>query len=188
MSHRIATATLSSVSPYSASRAHFTPKLDKELADDYEQRTWRNKLHTDHKSGRVVLPAMAFKWALAAAAKRLQLQIAGKGKSTYTKHFLSGVLVMENLPLPIKPDDVPSTPVYCNADGVRGSGKRVMRYFPTIHEWTGDVQFHVIDDVLKPEIFESVLTEAGNFIGIGQFRPENGGYCGRFKVDKVVWN
>ena len=32
MSHRIATVTLSSVSPYSASRAHFTPKLEKELA------------------------------------------------------------------------------------------------------------------------------------------------------------
>lgn len=188
MSHRIATATLSSVSPYSASRAHSAPKLEKELHGDYEDRTWRMKLHTDHATGRVVLPAMAFKWCIASAAKRLQMQIAGKGKSTYTKHFLSGVLVMENLLLPIKPEDVPATPVYANADGVRGSGKRVMRFFPTVHEWSGDIAFHVIDDVIKPEIFEAVLTEAGNFIGIGQFRPENGGYCGRFKVDRIVWS
>jgi hypothetical protein len=152
---------LESVSPYSQGRHYDVPKLGRssgaetETARDYEERTWRERAHVDGE-GRLFIPPMAFKNCLAEIAKYLSVQIPGKGKATYTKHFLSGILVMENLALGIKPDDVASTPVYCNADGVRGSGKRVMRYFPTIHDWSGDVQFHVIDDVIKPDVFEKV--------------------------------
>jgi hypothetical protein len=133
---------LESVSPYSQGRHYDVPKLGRssgaetETARDYEERTWRERAHVDGE-GRLFIPPMAFKNCLAEIAKYLSVQIPGKGKATYTKHFLSGILVMENLALGIKPDDVASTPVYCNADGVRGSGKRVMRYFPTFSKTSG---------------------------------------------------
>ena len=48
-------ATLKSCSPYSQSRHHSEPKLEKESPKDYELRTWRYRLHTD-KNGNVYIP------------------------------------------------------------------------------------------------------------------------------------
>lgn len=182
---KIAIATLKSVAPYSQSRAHETPKLAKETHDDYEQRTWREKAHYD-ASG-VFIPPMSFKMALDAASKYLSLQIPGRGKATYTKHFASGVLVLEPLHLGIQKDKLLGDRIHANADGVRGSGKRVWRWFPRVDSWRGDVEFHIYDDAITKEVFEKVLTEAGRFIGIGRFRPQNGGFYGRFTVEKVRW-
>ena len=61
-------AHLQSLTPYSQSRKHDAPKLDKETADAYDQRTWREKC-TVNKDGIVVIPAMALKFALPTAAR-----------------------------------------------------------------------------------------------------------------------
>jgi hypothetical protein len=144
---RTAIATLKSIAPYSQSKAHFTPKLEKEGADAYEERTWRERLHSVD-DGRVFIPPMAFKNALSEIAKFLSKQIPGKGKSTYTKHFEAGVMVTEGLTLPIKKVDVPGEWLFVPADGRRGSGKRVKKCFPVIKEWRGEVTFIVIDDTI----------------------------------------
>ncbi len=183
---KIATASLTSVSPYSQSRAHQTPKLDRETADAYEQRTWREKAHVT-PDGRIFIPPMAFKMALDKAASMLGRQIPGKGKATYTKFFLSGVLCTDPVVLPVAKDDTRGERIYANADGKRGSGKRVWRTFPVIDSWSTDVVFHVLADELTREVFEEHLKQAGAFVGVGRFRPENGGYFGRFAVDKVKW-
>lgn len=183
------TASLRSVSPYSQSKSYqrFVPLLDKEGKDDYEKRTWREKTHVD-ATGQIVIPGMAFKMALDDSAKRYSMTIPGKGKATYTKHFVAGVLVLDNVPLGIAKDDVEGEWVFVNSDGVRGSGKRVWRCFPVIREWAADVTFYVGDDTVTKEVFEHYLTEAGKFVGIGRFAPRNGGFYGRFEVGKVKWS
>lgn len=183
---KIATAHLVSVSPYSQSRAHEVPKLERETSAAYEERTWRDRCHTT-PDGNIFIPPMAFKMGLDAAAKMLGRQIPGKGKSTYTKFFLTGVLVTEPVVLPVKKDDVPGERIHANADGVRGSGKRVFRTYPRIDEWTGDVQFHVLADEITRDVFEDHLKQAGSFVGIGRFRPQSGGFFGRYSVKSVEW-
>ena len=69
---KIVTVQLESLAPYSQSRKHDTPKLEKEAADAHEARTWREKCSTD-ENGEIVIPAMAFKQALDAVAKRLEI-------------------------------------------------------------------------------------------------------------------
>ncbi len=182
-----ARATLKSLSPYSQSRAHVVPKLEKEGADAYEQRTWRHRLHTDAE-GMVFIPHSAFKNCLSEAAKYLSLQIPGKGKSTYTKHFEAGVMVLSPTPLGVHRDDVEAEVLYLNADGVRGSGKRVWRTMPLIREWRGDVEFLIVDPMITEDVFRQVLDEAGRLIGIGRYRPRNNGIYGRFAVEKLVWS
>lgn len=192
---RIATAELHSIAPYSQSRYYEleTPKHGRgsgtatETPKDYETRTWRNRCHAN-KDGYVFIPPMAFKNCLAEIAKYLSVQIPGKGKSTYTKHFEAGVMVLEGVTLPVKRDDVQGEWLFVPGDGKRGSGKRVSKCFPVIHEWTGKVTFHVLDDVISQEVFEQHLKDAGNFIGIGRFRPRNNGYYGRFEVKRVTWS
>lgn len=183
---KICTATLESISALCQSRMHNTPKLNKEKPDEYEHRTWREKMHVDG-DGFVFIPPMAFKFAIEKAASMLRIRIPGKGQSEYGKHFKSGVLVVEGLTLPVKKEQVDGQWLNLHANGKRGSGSRVQRCIPTIPKWSGDVQFFVVDDTIDEPIFEQHLKEAGSLVGIGQFRPENGGYCGRFKVVKTAW-
>lgn len=178
---RIFTAHLKSVSPYSQSRFHETPKLDKESPDAYDLRTWPNKLHTTPE-GFVCIPATAFKFGLDATAQYLGIKIPGQRNKTWKPKFQSGVSVFDPLVLPIKPKDVKGERIFVNSDGVRGSGKRVFKTFPHIPSWEGKVVFHAFDDVVTAEPFAYHLKQFGAFIGIGRFRPQVGGFNGRFVV------
>ena len=182
-----AIASLRSVSPFQYSRYHDTPRLEKEGSDDYEKRTWAERAHVD-SSGRCFMPPMMFKNCLSEAAKFLGTQIPGKGKNTYTKHFEAGVLVPEPLVLPISKGELEPLWLFVPADGKRGGGRRVKKCFPIMQEWSGDVQFLVLDETITETVLRYHLEQAGKFIGIGAFRPRNNGYFGRFAVEKFAWN
>lgn len=184
---RVATVQIEGLAPYSQSRFADVPKLPKESANDHETRTWRERLHAN-ADGFVVIPPMAFKNCLSEVAKYLSVQIPGKGKATYTKHFEAGVIVTEGLTLGVRKADVDGEWLFVPADGKRGSGKRVKKCFPIIREWGGTVVFYIVDETITPDAFEQHLREAGNFIGVGRFRPRNNGYYGRFKVTRVTWS
>jgi hypothetical protein len=186
---RICRAKLKSVSPYSQSRHYEVPKVDngKESSSNYEIRTWRERLHY-LEDGTIYIPPMAFKNAMSEVAKFLSIKIEGKGAATYTKHFEAGVLVTEPLLLPIKKDDVEGEWLFVPSDGRRGGGKRVSKCFPLIREWEGVVTFYILDETITPEVFDLFLKEAGNFIGIGRFRPKNNGFYGRFEVVSTEWS
>ena len=181
-----ATVKLKSVSPYSQSKHYDVDKLEKESHVDYEKRTWKNRCHVD-KDGIVFIPPMAFKNCLAEAAKYLSIQIPGKGKATYTKHFEAGVLVTEPLSLGVHIDDVNGEALFVPADGKRGGSRRVTKYFPYITEWEGKVDFMILDETITKNVFADVIEQAGKFIGIGRFRPRNNGYYGRFAIESVKW-
>lgn len=186
--------------PYSQSRPHLDEKKNKESAQDYEARTWRSRLHTD-RDGYVVIPAMAFKNCLAEAAKFLSLQIPGKGKSTYTKHFESGILLFESTQIldgkgkPIHKDDCDKegSPIYGDwiftpSDGVPGSGKRVYRCYPVINPpWVTDINIVIADDSITEDVLAQHLEAAGNLIGIGRWRVRNRGLFGRFHSEILSW-
>lgn len=185
----IATVKLASAAPYSQSRNYSQEieLLPRETHDAFDKRTWRNKCHA-MGDGHVYIPPMAFKQGLDTAAKMRGIQIPGKGRATYTKYFLAGVLVMEPLVLPLTRDDLAFDDIFANADGIRGSSKRVWRRFPRIDKWEGEVTFHILADEITEEVFAEVLKQAGAFVGIGRFRPERGGYYGRYEVKKIAWN
>jgi hypothetical protein len=178
-------ASLESITPMSQGRYHNEPKLDKENYDDYEKRTWRKRMHVN-ENGNVIIPPFAFKNCLSSAAKRLGMQIPGKGKKTYTKHFESGLLIADPMVLDIKAKDVSETVIFVPSDGMRGGSKRVMKYFPTIYTWAGDLLLYILDDTITKDVFMKHLQEAGNFVGIGSLRVEKNGIWGRFQVVDLV--
>jgi len=61
----------------------------------------------------------------------------------------------------------------------------VLKNFGVIQQWQGDVVFHILDDIITEDIFRQVLEAAGNVIGIGRWRPRNGGLYGRFEIVKL---
>lgn len=184
-----AVVKITGISPLSQGK-HYSkesvPSLEKESPGDYEARTWMNRLHVN-EDGCVYIPPMALKNCLSESAKFLSIQIPGKGKSTYTKHIEAGVLVTDPAVLNVKKEDVKPNWLFVPSDGVRGSGKRVDRCFPIIHQWETQATFYILDETVKQEVFMHILSEAGKFIGIGVFRPRNNGFFGRFKVELISW-
>lgn len=178
-------ATIRGVSAYCQSRFHNEKKLEKESAADHEERTWMKRLHVNHE-GFVIIPPFAIKNCISEAARYLAIQIKGKGKTTFTKHFEAGVAVFEPLVLNVRPEDIKPTPLFVPSNGKRGGSKRVMKYFPFIHDWGGDVTFYVFDDTITDDIFKYHLEQAGKFIGLGSFRPRNNGINGRFLVEDLL--
>lgn len=187
-----AIVTLEGLAPYSQSRFHNTPKLNKENPGDYEERTWIEKAHWNEE-GQLVMPALAFKNAIAEAAKYLSEQIPGKGKATYTKHFEAGVSVLDDSLVelkgkPVTRETIVGDTLHVPSDGRRGGGSRVLRTFPTIGRgWTATIEFIIFDDVITEDVFKKTLMQAGQLIGVGSFRVRNNGIRGRFKPTSIQW-
>ena len=187
---KVCLVTIKSATPYSQSKAFdidLFPKKEKEDAAGYDKRMWREKATYDDK-GIVSIPAMALKMSVDEAVKRLNIGIPGRGKSTYTKFFTAGQICEADVPLGIHKDDLDFIDIWANADGVRGSGKRVRRRFPIIKEYEATARFAILDDIIPPDVFEKAVTEAGRLVGIGRFRPEKGGFLGRFHVTGIAWS
>lgn len=177
---------LKSASPISFSR-RFEDKRDQTKDPwEHEQETWRLKLHTLDEN-EVYIPGIMFKNSLSNCARILAETIPGKGKNTYRSRFESGVIVENDLPLGIKAEEVDFEDVYVSSDGKKGgSSPQVLKRFPKIDSWEGEISVMVIlDTVVTKKVFERYLTLAGQIAGIGRFRPERGGNKGRFTVEKI---
>lgn len=181
-----AVCKLVSASPYSQSRYIQEKKTRDETHGAFEERTWHLRCHWNEK-GNVYIPPMSFKNCLSEAAKYKSIQIPGKGKSTYTKHFEAGVLVVDPLELPITKETLQHEWLHVPSDGRRGGTTRVEKCFPIIPSWQGKVEFLVFDEIITEEAFGEHLRDAGSFIGIGRFRPRNNGFYGRFQVESIEW-
>jgi len=186
---RRAVCRLQSISPYSPSRALSSDLLTKgsgETWDDVEKRVWRDRAHVT-EDGEVFIPPMAFKFALDAASKYLNEKIKGQGQKTWAKKFTQGVMCVEPVALGVKKDALEPEWINANADGVRGSSKRVMRCYPMVKKWAASLTVEILDDAIPEDVFTRTLETAGLFNGVGRFAPRVGGYLGRFKVSKVEW-
>lgn len=191
MTHSIAQLTLFGISPYSQSRQHDEPLLDGERLNDYDVRTWRHKMNTVLRDGEqfVSIPAHGIHQSFAAAAKYSKRQIPGQGKATWTAKFTSGIALFEDPLVNVLAKDVGMIVISANADGVRGSGKRVPRRFPMVKSgWSTTFDVHILDPIITEPVFSEMVELAGMFIGIGRFRPEKGGTNGRFHLAKLSWS
>jgi hypothetical protein len=176
-------AELKSTSEISFGKPIREKKIENEDYDQFEERIWRLRAHT--QNNHVVIPPTMFKGALEEAAKYLSLKISGGRGATYTKHFKAGIVVENCIELDISPKELEPQWVHVPADGKKGGGSRVYKCFPLIHSWKGELFVTILDSKITMGVFEEVLKAAGVFIGIGTFRPINGGYHGRFSVESI---
>ena len=161
--------------------------LEKETRGDYDIRTWRFKQHFKKDTGELYIPPMALKNCLMEVAQYLGEKIPGKGNATWTKRFTAGILCSDLIMLGINKDATESETYMCHADGKRTCGTRVPRTFPVIHKWKAQASVLILDESITQDVFQRYISEAGKFIGIGRFRPRNGGFYGRFFAEVKSW-
>ena len=93
--------------------------------------------------------------------------------------MLSDTITILNGAGPAKDFEVDSRPVTIPA--TKG---RVMRHRPRFDQWGAKFDLQIDDELLSVEMAQRLLTEAGQSIGIGDFRPEKRGPFGTFRVTK----
>jgi hypothetical protein len=96
---------------------------------------------------------------------------------------------MSDVDLGVKADEMKAIQIFAHANGKRGPGTRVMRFFPYITTWGGELEMRVFNDTLPEEVFERFFTQAGLLAGVGRGRPitKSPAGNGRFKPVKFTW-
>jgi len=181
-------ADLEGLTPYQQSR-EYTSRMKKEGNEsnrEFEDRTWKNRAHTT-PDGIVFIPAGAIKQCLIAGCRYLNEKIPEHGQKRWAGKFEAAVIVKADALTGVHIDDVVKRSVFGASDGRRNSRTRVWKHFPTILDWHVKVEFQVLDNIITEKVFRRQLEAAGAFVGLGTWRPENGGENGRFVVKKLEW-
>lgn len=184
---RAFSAHIKGITPYSQSKMLNISRDKGEDWDTYESRVWRLKMHTTtvDDTDYVSIPAAALTQCVVEFAKMRSDRIPGKGMKTWAKPFVTGVRVFNDVVTSCTADVVYSETHMCDAQGSKGSGggSRVPRTFPCIKQgWTANPVYLISDETIPLDTFLEYLTSSGYQIGIGRWRPQNGGSKGMFAV------
>ncbi len=184
MKRTYAKVTLVSTTPYAQSRNHSAPRLEDETFEEYEERTWRLRMHVRNKTdgsgtkvNTVVIPAVNVSHSLTFAAKLLDRPVD-----------VSGIRILRDLDLGLSPDDCRRESVNAHVSGQRESSERGVRYFPTFDEWRATAEVMIVDQDLSEEVLIELFETAGVMIGVGQFRPQTRGTNGCWRVETFEWD
>ena len=122
--------------------------------------------------GVIYQPADHIWGAMCKAASNFK--IPGKGKKTYKDLIKSACFVYPDvIPHNLQTWEVDRRPVVIQR-------ARIVRERPRFDAWELDFEIHVMDKQLPVDAVKKILDHAGNYNGIGDFRPR----FGRFTVTK----
>jgi hypothetical protein len=125
------------------------------------------------ETGQLVQPGEHIYQALVKASGSFQVQ--GRGKKSYKDAVKGNVIVV--------PDYIPHQQTGYDIDlrPVRIQAARVMRARPWLKNWALSFQVQVLDEAMLPfEVLNAILVDAGEKVGIGDYRPR----FGRFTVTR----
>jgi hypothetical protein len=91
------------------------------------------------------------------------------------------ILLRDEQSEPLTNFEVDSRPVV-----IPSTKGRIMRHRPRLNAWWMEFNLEIDEDSIDPETVHLLLTEGGQKLGLGDFRPEKGGPFGRFQV--VLWS
>jgi len=136
-----------------------------------EHSTYR---HPD--SGKLYIPGMNFRQCLVNGAAYSK----GKGRANLSKTVAACVDVTpEYLMLGTKDFSVDTRPVV-----IKATGGRILRHRPRLDEWQVKAMIEYDDELLSEKQMRQIVDDAGQRVGLLDFRPEKKGPFGRFVVIK----
>jgi len=164
--------TIKGVSPLLQHR-YSTPEEDPKWKEqvglkDYSKEVLLS-LYTD-ENGNPCQPADHIWRALVKAA--VNFKIPGRGKKTYKDLIQSALFIFPDMiPHKIREWKIDRRPVVIQR-------QRIVRERPRFDDWELSFEMEITDSQLPIEVARRLLEYAGNYVGIGDFRPR----FGRFMV------
>jgi hypothetical protein len=162
-----------------------TEKKNQEKVDktELERLTWREKLYFE-SGKRVYIPGENIHQCFKDACSYWGQKIPGEGNKTFTDVVLKSVVV-ENMDLGIDKDSEKIVPFGKNVNGNPSKGKKsgckVYKIRPLLMPWEGLLVMHVFDARLSMPVLRTIISYAGTFIGLGDWRPT----YGRFELVEI---
>jgi hypothetical protein len=153
-------------------------KKNQEKVDpaELERKNWREKLYFESNNV-VYIPGENLHQCLKDASKYWGQKIPGEGNKTFTD-VVEKAVVVENLNLGVNKDDKAIMPFGKNVNGNPSKGKKsgakVYKIRPLVVGWSGIFTIHVFDARLTMGVLKTILSYAGTFIGLGDWRPTYG--------------
>lgn len=160
-----------------------TPENDKakENPTDREWRIWRDKAYITEQ-GNLYIPSENIHECLKEGSKYWGQKIPGEGNKTYTD-VIASALICENIDLGATKEELLAFDKQVNGNPSKGkkSGAKVLRVRPLLRPWGGTFRMHVFDSRLSLDVLRIVLSYAGTFRGLGDWRP----IYGRFELVSI---
>lgn len=122
----------------------------------------------------IYFPAENLRQCIVNGGKRFKIGRA----SARTDLAAACFILPEQLPL-VGDWEIDSRPVV-----IPSTQGRILRHRPKFEKWSIDFKLEVDQDLINEPLIRDVVKSAGNFVGIGDFRPACMGPFGRFEVVK----
>lgn len=157
-----------------------TEKSNKAKTDkaELEKLNWREKTYFD-EDGNLYLPGENIHESMQEGAQYWGKRIPGEGTKTYTDVIKSAV-ICENLNFGVHKDSDDLIPFGKMANGNPSKGKKsgckVYKIRPLLRPWGGTYIMHVFDARLTVDVLKTIITYAGTFRGLCDWRPVHGRY------------
>ena len=135
--------------------------------------------------GRYCIPAAAFRGAIIKASASFKM---GRKSGKYFTSHIEMDPANELVPL----TDAHGKPLNYTIDTRRAVIQRqgILRSRPKFRDWHAEFTFFydegIVTEATAANVFLDFASDAGRRIGVGDFRPERGGWFGRFEVTDVA--
>lgn len=137
------------------------------------------------KQGRFYFPGAAIQRLIREAGANHKM----KGSRRSTRFLVpSAVLVVQDTITILNGDSKPALDFEVDSRPVvvPSTKGRVMRHRPRFDVWSAEFMVRINEGILPVDFVHRLLTEGGQQLGIGDYRPEKGGPFGTFNV--IEWN
>lgn len=135
------------------------------------------KLYRDGE-GNICIPSTWINGSLIEASKNFK--ITGKGKATYSKLVGSMVKIYPDMCV-VEPQKYDLYTVSAVNPSTKG---RMMVTRPKMDKWKTSFNIEFNEDDISVEVLKNILDYAGQYVGIGDWRPAKKGQFGKFMVTK----
>ena len=129
--------------------------------------------------GETYIPSEQIKGSLINAGSFLKSKVGNTKKSM--KNIVAAMFYV--FPEKIK---LPETWIIDKRSAVNRNIKaRVICIRPKWENWVAHFELHIDNDTITEQTVKELLDYAGNYCGIGSFRPTNNGMFGRFQIKEI---
>lgn len=159
-------------------------KADQTKIDHRERERlyWRDKMYYDPLRLGVHIPSENLHQSMYDGCRYWNKKIDGEGNKKYAD-LVKSAIVVQDLPLgngsPMQVDDPAIVPYgkWCGAQPTAGKkGGKVWKIRPMIASWGGQFVLTVFDSRLTPDLMKIIITYAGKYKGVCDWRPKFGRY------------
>jgi len=154
-------------------------KLNIERPDVSKTEALRAEYHCyRNATGSCFIPSEQVRGALINAGAMVKAKVGNARKSM--KNIVAGMFTLESEEI-----SIPDYDAIDKRSAVNKNVKaRIIVIRPKWSKWKATFTLCVDNDTITLETVEEIINNAGNYIGIGSFRPTNNGQFGRFKISK----